>query len=259
MPFLRDGIDGLRATVLPDTVAAGGHSAAFSRTALVTWKSCIESVLYQVYVNGQLAGATVDPHQRRLVVQIPSAFEAAVHLEVVAVERTDAHRDLSSEIGYTPVNSGRARLTLLRSQSLPAAAQANICFDNGTGSIDYDTPLNEAPIPIWPCWQDKAGFGAAQFGSSDFGYEATAAVGFGKGIFGQGQFGLDADTVTWISPALPLGAYRFGVKIVDSLGNESLACETEPITVVPTARPASALKVVTLDEQTNQLTLSIRD
>ena len=259
MLFLRDGIEDVRAAVLPDAVEVGGRSAAFSRTALVTWKSCLEGLFYQIYVNGQFAGATVDPHQRRLVVQFPSSFEAAVHLEVVAVEWTEAHRDLSSEIGYAPAHSARVRLTLLRHQSLPAAATANIYFDNGTGGIDYDAPLNEAPIPLWPCWQDKVGFGLAQFGSGDFGYDAAAAVGFGKGVFGQGQFGLDADTVEWTSPILPLGAYRFGVKVVDGLGYESLACETEPITVVPAARPASGLGVVAFDEQTNQLTLCVRD
>ncbi len=259
MPFLREGIENVRAVLLPDAVAADGHGTALSRTAVMTWKSCLEGMLYQVYVNGRFAGVTVDSQQRELVIQAPSSFEAAVRVEVVAVEPTDAHRDFASEIGYSTVCSARARLTLLRSQTLPAAATANIYFDNGTGGIDYATPLNDAPIPLWPCWQDKAGFGLAQFGTGDFGYDAAAAIGFGKGVFGRGQFGLDADTIEWISPALPLGAYRFGVKVVDAQGNDSLASETGPISIVPAARPAARLDVVTFDEQTHELTLSARD
>jgi hypothetical protein len=259
MPFLREGIENVRAVFLPDAIAADGGRAAFSRTALVTWKSCLEDVLYQAYLNGCFAGATVDSQQRQLVIQIPSSFEAAVRVEVVAVEPTDAHLDFAHEIGYSAVCSARVKLTLLRSQTLPAAAVANIYFDNGTGGIDYSTPLNDAPIPLWPCWQDKAGFGLAQFGTGDFGYDAPAAIGFGKGVFGRGQFGLDADTIEWISPALPLGAYRFGVKVVDAQGNESLASETGPISIIPAARPASQLDVVTFDEQTNELTLSVSD
>jgi len=257
MPFLHEGIESVRAVVLPDAIAADGGKAAFSRTALVTWKSRLENVLYQAYVNGCFAGATVDSEQRQLVIQIPSSFEAAVRVKVVAVKSTDAHCDFADEIGYATICSARVKLTLLRSQRLPVDGMANIYFDNGTGDIDYDTPLNDAPIPIWACWQDKAGFGLAQFGTGDFGYDAAAAIGFGKGVFGHGQFGLDADTIEWISSALPLGAYRFGVKVIDAQGNDSLASETGPISIVPAARPASELSVVTFDEQTNELTLNV--
>jgi len=259
MSFLRDGIEDVRAVALLDAVAADGRGAAFSRTALVTWKSSLDDLLYQVYTNGQLAGVTVDPQQRRLVVQIPSSFQAAVHVEVVAVACIEAHRDFGNELNSVTVHSTRVRLTLLRSQSLPTAAVANFYYDGGTGVVDYATPLNETPIPVWSCPQDKAGLGLAQFGLGDFGYDAAAAVGHGKGVFGQGQFGLDADTIEWTSPALSLGAYRFGVKIVNSLGNESLACETGSITVVPAAQPVSQLEIVIFDEQTNELTLRIRD
>ena len=76
---------------------------------------------------------------------------------------------------------------------------------------------------------------------------------------GNGQFGLDADTIEWISPVLPLGSYRFGVKILDASGNESAASETDPITVVPPAKPAAALSITAFDPQTNQLTLTVCD
>jgi hypothetical protein len=257
MPFYREGVEDVRAFTLPEAVADDGRGVALSSAALVTWHSCHATRLHQVYVNGCLAGATIDPQQRRLVVQARVSLHAAVRVEVVAVDPEDAHTDFTDQLDPPPAQ-GRIRLVLLRSQTLPLGAKANVYFDNGSGQIDYDMPLNASPIPIWACPQDKAGFGMAQFGTSDFGYDSAAAIGFGKGSFGHGQFGLDADTVEWISPPLPLGRYRFGVRILDLCGNES-AGETAPMAVVPAPRPGAALSSVAFDPQTNQLTLRVSE
>jgi len=257
MPFARAGIENVRVLVLPDGVAAEGRCAAVSRTALVTWHSSREGMCHQAYLNGRFAGSTLDAGQRQLVVHAPSSFQSAVHVEVLGVEPSDAHIDFSRELGRPASGSGRVRLVILRSQTLPIEATANVYFDHGTGQIDYIAPWNPVPIPIWPCRQDKAGFGMAQFGAGDFGYDSAAAVGFGKGSFGHGQFGLDADTIEWMSLPLPLGRYRFGITIADAWGNESPASETTAITVVPAARPAAGLEIVTFNEQTHQLTLRI--
>jgi len=259
MSFVREGIENVRVLVLPDGIAADGTYAAVSQAALVTWHSSHAGMLHQVYVNGRFAGATIDAEQRKLVVPVPSSPQTAVRVEVVAVEPKEAHADFAGLIGLSPARSGRVRLILLRSQTLPIGATANIYFDNGAGEISYAQPVNVSPIPIWPCLQDKASFGMAQFGTGDFGYDSAAAVGFGKGSFGNGQFGLDADTIEWISPPLPLGRYRFGVKIVNAQGDESLASETETIAVIPAAKPAAELRIATFDPQANRLTLSVSD
>ena len=214
-------------------------------------------MFYQVYVNGQYAGATADSQQRQMIVPVPSSFESAVRIEVFAVEAMQAHMDLSKELVSPPAGSGRVRISLLRSQNLPSDATAEIYFDNGTGIIDYSQPLSNRPIRLWPAWQDKAGFGMSRFGTGDFGYDSAAAVGFGKGCFGQGQFGLDADAIEWISPLLIAGVYKFGVKITDGAGNKSSACETEAITVIPAARPAEQVSISSFDKQTNELVLNI--
>lgn len=231
MSIQRTGIENVRATVLADAVRSAGDGVAFSRAVLVSWQSSLEGPLYQVYVNGRLAGATNDPSERRLVIQTPSLSPAMMRIEVIAVDPHEAHRDFSEQIDVSAVDVGRIRLTILRSQSLPAGATINICHDNGSGTIDYDTPVNRRPIPLWPCWQDKAGFGMAQFGAGDFGYDAAAAVGFGKGLFGLGQFGLDADALAWISPTLSTGTYRLGVVVYDDEGNAAQPAETAPITL----------------------------
>lgn len=259
MSFARDGIENVRVLVLPDGVAADGRCAAVSRTALVAWHSSLEGMCHQVYLNGRFAGSTLDAEQRQLVVHAPSSFPSAVRVEVIAVAPKDAHLDFTRELTPLAPGSGRVRLTLLRSQTLPMEATANVYGDHGTGQVDYAEPLNPMPISIWPCRQDKAGFGMAQFGAGDFGYDSAASIGFGKGNFGHGQFGLDADAIEWIGPPLPLGRYRFGVRIADGRGNESPASETETIPVIPAAKPAAGLEVATLDERTNQLTLRILD
>ena len=259
MSFLREGIDHVRVFPLPDGVATDGRSAAVSRAALVTWSSSHTEELYQVYAGGQFAGATIDVEQRSLIIQAPSSFQSAVRVEVIAVEPKEDHVNFAGQLERPVVESGRVKLTFLRSQALPIDARINIYTDNGTGQISYAEPVNALPLPIWPCTQDKAGFGMAQFGTGDFGYDSAAAVGFGRGSFGNGQFGFDADTLEWVSPRLPLGRYRFGVKVIDAHGNESLASETEPMAVVPAATPAAGLDIVTFNPATNQLTLRISD
>jgi len=182
-----------------------------------------------------------------------------LHIEVIGVGAGQASSDLSGELEKPPADSGRVRIVLLRNQSLPVGATAHIYFDNGTGQIDYEYPITDSPIRIWPAWQDKAGFAMAGFGLGDFGYDSAAAVGFGKGSFGDGQFGLDADTIEWISPSLQSGVYKFGIRIDDESGNQTSAVETEPITVTPAARPADDLQVCSFDRQTNQLLLEVID
>jgi len=257
MSFLRDGIENVRVFALPDGVRADGQSVAVFGAALVTWHSPHAGMLHQVYLNGRFAGATVDAQQRRLVVQAPCSFQSAARVTVIAVAPADAHVDSASELEQAAVCSGRIRLTLLRSQTLPLGATANIYHDSGTGQVDYTEPVNPAPIPIWPCMQDKAGFGMTQFATGDFGYDSAASVGFGKGALGHGQFGLDADLLGWVGRALPLGKYRFGVKITDAIGNVGLASETAQIVLTPAARPAVDLDVATFNQQTNELTLTV--
>ncbi len=259
MSFQREGISNVRVVVLPDGIGADGPAAALSRTALLTWQSSLAGVLFQTYVNGRRAGATVHPRQRQMVIQTPASFEAAVHVEVVAVDPAEAHIDLGPELTAASPDRQRVTLTLLRSQHLSAGATINIYSDAGSGVIDYDAPLNASPIPVWPCRQDKAGFGMAAFGTGDFGLDSAAGVGFGKGCYGWGEFGMDADALEWVSPVLAAGTYRFGVVVIDDHGNVSPPSETLPVTITPPARPAAWLGIAAFDPQADRLTLTVSD
>jgi hypothetical protein len=259
MALISNGIDSVRAFELPGGIWADGDCTEAPWVALVKWRSSLYDKFHQIYVNGQYAGTTLDSQQRQMVVPIPTSLESPVRIEVFAVEAERTDTDFSDELVRPPVDSGRVRIDLLRSQNMPTGATVEIYYDNGTGEIDYDKSLTDSPIRIWPAWQDKAGFAMSRFGIGDFGYESAAAVGFGGGSFGHGQFGLDADTIEWVSPLLQAGAYKFGVRITDEAGNISSASETEPLTVTPAARPAEKLSISSFDKQANQLVLDIND
>jgi hypothetical protein len=257
MGLISSGIDRVRAFELPAGIRVDGTSTGAPRVALVRWHSCWNDKLYQVYVNSEYAGATVDSQQRQMIVQMPTSFETAVRIDVFAVEANEAATDLSDDADLPPAQSGRVRMTLLRGQNLPLGSAAEIYFNKSEGEIDYDNPLSDSPMRIWPAWQDKAGFGMSSFGGGDFGYDSAASVGLGLGSFGRGHFGLDADVFEWISPPLQVGVYKFAVRVVDKAGNESIGSETGQVTVTPAARPAEQVNISSFDKQTNQLTLSI--
>lgn len=256
MALVSSGIDKVRAFELPGGVWADGRSVGTPRVALVRWHSNLLDKFYQVYVNGRYAGATVDSEQREMIVQTPASPATAVRIEVFAVEPEQADTDFSGELDSSDGDSGRVRISFLRGQNLPPNSTVQIYFDNGTGEIDYEHPLTDWPIRVWPCWQDKAGFGMSRFGAGDFGYDSAAAVGLGRGCFGQGRFGLDADVFEWVSEPMPAGVYKLAVKVVDEAGNES-SSETGEVVVIPAARPAERVSVISFDKETNQLVLKV--
>lgn len=257
MALISTGIDKVRVFELPCAIWADGSNVGLPRVVLLKWWSGWCDKFHQIYVNGEYAGVTFDNVQRQTVIQIPTSSEYPVRIEVFAVEANQADTDFSSEIASPNCQTGRVGITMLRGQNLPIGATSQVYFDNGSGEMDYDKPLNNLPIRIWPSWWDKAGLGMCGFGTSDFGFDSAVAVGFGKGSFGHGEFGLGADTVEWTSPPMPAGAYRFGVKVSDKSGNESGGSETDQVTVTPAARPAEHVTITSFDKQSNQLVLSV--
>lgn len=257
MALIDSGIEKVRAFDLSAGIREDGSFFSLPRVVLVKWRSSWSDKLYQVYVNGKYAGLTLDVEQRKMVVQLPSSPEGPVKIEVFAVSFEEANIDFSSELVSQMKDSGRVKIVLLRSQNLPAGSVAQIYFDNGTGEIDYENPLNDSPIRLWPVWQDKAGLGQSKYGFSDFGYDSAAAIGFGKGSFGYGQFGLDADTIEWVSRQMPTGVYRFAVKVISENGNESSVSETGDVAVTLAAKPPEGLNVSSFDKQTDQLVLAV--
>ncbi len=249
--LIANGIEKVKALKLP----IGGNFDS-PRTALVRWQSSHNEKLHQAYVNGKYAGVTVNSQQRQLIVPLPSSFATAVSIEIFAVEPKDAHIDFSDEVEPV-ITNGRVKLRLLRSQNLPFDSTIKIYSDSATGQIDYDNSLNAEAINVWPSRYDKCGFGNSRFGRSDFGYDSAAAVGFGRGNFGRGQFGLDADSIEWMTNQLAKGIYKFAIVVYDKEGEQFSVTETEPITVIPSPRPAERLTVISFNKHTNELLLGV--
>ena len=259
MSLIKNGIEKVRVFEVPNGIREDGRNIGAVRTALVKWSAKVElsDKFYQIYVNGQYAGTTVDTQQRQMIVQIPCSFESAVRIEVFAVVEEESYIDFSSEIESSGANSGRVKITFFRSQYLLPGSTAQVYFDNGTGQIDFDRPLNKRPIGIWPSWRDKCGFCMSRFGFGDFGYDGAAAVGWGQGVFGKGRFGFDTDTIEWVSRPLSKGEYKFAVKIIDERGNESASSEVGSVTAIPMAKPAEKLSILSYDKQAEELVLNI--
>ena len=260
MGLVAEKISNVAVTELASGIWADGEATGELRTALVEWKSGWQDKYYQVYVNGCFSGATVDTEQRQMIVFLPSSFGSSVRIEVFAADACEADVDFGEELRDAKGQSGRVRLRILRSQDLPAEGYAEIFFDNGSGEIDYKRAVNDKPVPIWSACggvKDKCGFGWSGFGESDFGREWSAGAGFGVGLFGEGEFGVDADVIEWISDELAEGKYKFGIKITDGNGNISEASETGEIIVLPAAKGAECLRVVSYDRIENNLELRI--
>jgi hypothetical protein len=254
MGLISSGIDKVMVFELPGGFWKDGRGVAVPREVIVKWKSCWADKLYQVYVNGQYAGTTIDTEQRQMVVQIPFC-DTVVRIGVFAIEPAEERADFSSEVEVGNGRSGRVEINILREQNLPTGSSAQVYFDGGSGEIDYGSPINDLPVRIWPARQDKNGLGMSEFGLGEFGYDSAAAIGFGKGNFGWGQFGLDADSIKWVSQPLERGTYKFAVKVVDENGNESVGSEVDEVVVIPAPRPAGEVNVFSFDKQTNELVL----
>jgi len=252
------GIDKIRAFALPVGIGTDGQVISEPQAVLVRWHSEWTDKLYQIYVNGEYAGATVDAEQRKMIIHMRSSWQRAVRIEVFAIEPGQANLDFSEGLETAKRNSGRVKISWPRLHNLPMGAAAQIFSNNGSGNIDYGQPATSRPVRIWPAWQDKGGFGFGMFGESDFGFDGSAAVGFGRGAYGLGEFGFDADMMNWRSSELETGDYKFAVKISDMFGNENEGLnETETITVIPGPKPAEEVTITSFDKETNELVLSV--
>jgi hypothetical protein len=235
--MLSEGISRVRAF----TLAIG--------TAVVKWHSTYSDKLYQVYVNGGFAGATVELTQRQMIVPIPLSQKTAARIEVFAVEPQFADVDFSDELDSRENQTGRVKIEFPRTDNLPMDGKADYYLE--------ENKLNNGNIKIQPDFADKGGFGLSCFGNSDFGFDGSAAIGFGKGDFGLGWFGFDACLLLWQSEQLQAGKYKFDIKITDNLGNTTDGQETETITVIPPAMPAEGLTIKSFDRQNGKLVFQI--
>jgi len=207
----------------------------------VTWESTQADRWHQVYVNGCLAGVTAAPADRRLIVLGPvggSGVLGLVLVEVVAVDAADRETDLGGELaGLEAKRGARVRLAWQAGLYLDANLESfGVFADARTGVVDYESPLNEAPIPARPRGQ--------------------APWGYGCGGYGVGGFGRSAARYEWVTDDLEPGAWRFGVVAVDAAGNRAASVAEVAVSVLPLPRPPEGFRVAEYEPATATATLA---
>ena len=257
MGLVSSGINCVRAFGLAAGIKASGGAINEPLCALVKWRSEHEDKLHQVYVDGEFAGVTAEFAQREIVVGIRCSQSSGARIEVYAVEPGEAHIDFGQGL-ESHGKRGRVELGWMRGMQLPFGGKAEVYSDNGSGEIDYGSPVTQDGILLWPGWQDKAGFGNGRFGVGDFGFDGCAAVGLGLGVFGKGEFGFDADEIRWMSGELETGRYKFAVETTNPSGRAcSSPVESEQVVLIRAAQPGESLEIDSYDKGVDEIEFSV--
>ena len=240
MPPLTDGISRVR--VRPLAIDLAGVTPLGSPGAYeVTWLSTQGAGRWhQVYVNGQPAGVTAAPEDRRLVVLGPvgRGSQGVVYVEVVAVEAADRRSDFSADLtGFGPACGPRVLLAWEAGLYLGEDLESfDVFADERTGTVDYSKPLNETPIP------------AVVAGALPW--------GFGCGGYGSGGYGLSATRYEWTVDGLDPGTWRLAVVARDIAGNRLATAAEVVIKVAPVPRPVGNLRAASYSVPTRTATLA---
>lgn len=238
----------------PMGMNAAGEPIGLPGLALVCWKHPPTDKVFQVYVNGTLAAVSESSQQRQLLVPIDPTVQVVI--EVLAVDASVRDNDFADQLsGFNSQDGSRVQLRWQRAANDELDSTAIIYSDNGSGVIDYETPL--AQVVLWDEQAEKWGFGLGGFGRDCFGYSDSGGVGFGEGCFGEGEFGFDVKRLTYTTEPLALGAYKFGLRVKDGAGHvneaETVAFE---VFVDPLPLPGQ-LAIGSYDDVNDRLVLNI--
>ena len=234
MTCATDGITDVRVRPLALDLAPDG-TVAGPGAIEVTWQSTHGDRWHQVYVGGRLAGVTALPADRRLAVTVPAGRSGRCEMllvEVAAVEAADRWTDFADALpGFDPGAGAEVRLRWQAGLYLDANLEAFDVFGDGaTGTIDYDSPLNESPVAARP--------------------GGRTPWGYGTGGYGIGAWGQAAAEYAWTTdPVLP-GTHRFAVVGIDAAGNRLATAAEVEIAVSPLPRPPEDFRLAAYDPDT---------
>lgn len=190
---------------------------------LVRWSSSdAAGTPFQVYVDRRLAW-----HGTQRSCTIPAPHAAGnVPIDVGAVAAGEEALDLSGSLPAVVGTGGRARPEWEGGTFLDAEIESFHVYMGATpgGAVSYAEPV--ATITAYP--------------------QGIYTDGFGRGGFGRGGFGRSASVYAWTSLPLGPGTWNFGVKPVDSAGNEGTATTGSVAISVPPRPPAASSSGVRL-------------
>lgn len=240
MPPFTEGITRVRVRPLAIDLA-GGAPAASPDAYEVTWDSTQTGRWHQVYVNGQPAGVTARPQDRRLAVYGPvgrGGGLSLVYVEVVAVDAADRRTDFSADLtGFSPACGPKVHLAWEAGLYLGEDLESFDVFADGrTGTVDYSHSINDAPIPARP--------------------NGEAPWGFGCGGYGVGGYGQSAARYEWIVDGLEPGTWRLAIAARDRAGNRLATAAEVAADVAPVPRPAGNFHVASYSAASRTATLA---
>jgi hypothetical protein len=217
------------------TITSGPTPTADGPNTIVSWTSSSpDGTLFQLYVNGRLTW-----HGPQHWTVLPTA-SYRVYYQVGTVDFDEGDTDFSSSLPAIPGAGNRAFLTW-NGGYWEGADIAGFHVYAGTtpgGAVSYTTPVAFVPIGI----------------------PGLSVGGYGEGPYGTTPYGSGSQKYEWTSDPLTNGTWHFGVKPIDSAGNEGTTLEVsgtitgEPATVPPNS---SGLKLTyTYNATTHVATLN---
>ena len=254
MPYSTEHIHNVKAMMFPAGQSSDGTIVPIPGLALLSWNCRQTEMFFQAYVNGRPAGVTAEFEQRTLLVQIEP--KCVTLIEIIAVPPEEKYCDYSNKLeGFSQNDGCYAKLLWPRLGTLALTSKAAVFWDAGSGSINFQKPLEI--IKIWPAEFDKWGWGLDKLGMGDFGYSGTGAIGWGRGSFGNGQFGFDADIMRFQSRPLEAGKYQFAVGLTDGPGNLNEGQSAQYTIRIDPVPNAPNLAIESYNEQNDTLKLKI--
>ncbi len=237
-------------TELPPLPMPGVNGALIFR-----WTDSNVDVLYQLYINGELAAETQSVGQPK---ELIASIRTHIVWQVLAIDPEDAGIDYSEFLDITDSQGSRVEIKWPRlSSELEVGSYAYVYGDRATGTIDYTNTFGDK-IENFPSGAGNWGFGLGGFGET-FGYDGEG-LGFGIGSFGVGEFGFDADYVEFKSLPFPPGFYKFDVVQYDSHDNsDGTGNNVNSITVDSMPPAVKSIKVSSYDQPTDVLTLLVTE
>jgi len=136
---------------------------------------------------------------------------------------------------------------------------ARLCWDAGSGAVDYANPISTEKMELFPNNCGIHGFGTAPIDKGPFGSAVCIGTpGWASLPFGCSPFGLGTCLLRARYRVTACGSYKFGLAVYDSAGNRHSGSSAEIAVTVHTAPPApSGLRKVSYNPATGNLILAV--
>lgn len=136
---------------------------------------------------------------------------------------------------------------------------AQLCWDAGTGTVDYDNPVTGEKLPLFPNRCGIHGYGRIPYGMGPYGHAVSIGTpGYARMPYGRAPYGHPTCLLQARTRVAACGTYKFAFAVFDAAGNPHAGSPGEVSVVVHTApeKPVG-LKKTSYNPATNLLVLAV--